>query len=63
MLKIMNITDDIMYIGKIQIKLNDGKKTNFLYFQADYRLKGLNENQDSGNQDGDPLNAQQQDGG
>ena len=52
-----------MYIGKIQIKLNDGKKTNFLYFQADYRLKGLNENQDSGSQDGDPLNAQQQDGG
>ena len=38
-------------------------KTNFLYFQADYKLKGLNENQDSGNQDGDPLNAQQQDGG
>ena len=58
-----SITDDIMYIGKIQIKLNDGKKTNFLYFQADYKLKGLNENQDSGNQDGDPLNAQQQDGG
>jgi len=57
------IKDDILYIGKIQIKLNDGKKTNFLYFQADYRLKGLNENQDSGNQDGDPLNAQQQDGG
>ena len=65
MLKIMNIMMTCMYIGKIQIKLNDGKKTNFLYFQADYRLKGLNENQDSGNQDGDPLNAQQleQDGG
>ena len=58
-----NITDDVMYIGKVQIKLNDGKKTNFLYFQADYRLKGLNENEGSGNQDGDPLNAQQQDGG
>ena len=58
-----NITDHVMYIGKVQIKLNDGKKTNFLYFQADYRLKGLNENEGSGNQDGDPLNAQQQDGG
>ncbi len=35
-----NITDEVMYIGKVQIKLNDGKKTKFLYFQSDYKLKG-----------------------
>ena len=35
-----NITDEVMYIGKIQFKLNDGKKTKALYFQSDYKLKG-----------------------
>ena len=59
----VNIFDESMFVGRIQINLNDGKKRKFLYFQADYRLKGLNENEGSGNQDGDPLNAQQQDGG
>ncbi len=41
-----NITDEIMYIGKVQIKLNDGKKTKFLYFQSDYKLKGLKTNEE-----------------
>ena len=62
MLKIMKL-NDILYIGKIQIKLNDGKKQIFYISKQITNLKGLNENQDSGNQDGDPLNAQQQDGG
>ena len=34
-----NIYDDIMYIGRIQMNLNDGKKRKYLYFQSDYRLK------------------------
>ena len=28
-----------MYIGRVQINLNNGKKRKFLYFQADYKLK------------------------
>ena len=28
-----------LYIGRIQININDGKKRKFLYFQADYKLK------------------------
>ena len=30
----------MLYIGRVQIKLNDGKKTKYLYFQSDYKLKG-----------------------
>ena len=33
------VTDDIMYIGRIQMNLNDGKKRKYLYFQTDYVLK------------------------
>ena len=33
------IKDDLMYIGRIQINLNDGKKRKYLYFQTDYVLK------------------------
>ena len=28
-----------MYIGRVQINLNNGKKRKFLYFQADYKIK------------------------
>ena len=28
-----------MYIGRIQINLNGGKKRKYLYFQADYEIK------------------------
>ena len=31
--------DQAMYIGRIQINLNNGKKRKFLYFQADYEIK------------------------
>jgi len=33
------ITDDGMYIGRVQINLNDGKKRKFLYFQTDYKIR------------------------
>lgn len=34
-----NVYDEAMYIGRIQINLNNGKKRKFLYFQADYKTK------------------------
>lgn len=34
-----SIFDNALYIGRIQINLNQGKKRKYLYFQADYRLK------------------------
>ena len=34
-----NIYDEAMYVGRIQINLNDGKKRKFLYFQSDYKIK------------------------
>ena len=33
------VTDDGMYIGRIQINLNNGKKRKFLYFQTDYKIR------------------------
>ena len=33
------ITDDLIYIGRVQMNLNDGKKRKYLYFQTDYVLK------------------------
>ena len=33
------ITDDGLYIGRVQININNGKKRKFLYFQADYKIK------------------------
>ena len=33
------ITDDGMYIGRVQINLNDGRKRKFLYFQTDYKIR------------------------
>ena len=34
-----SIYDNALYIGRIQINLNQGKKRKYLYFQADYKLK------------------------
>ena len=34
-----NITDEGLYLGRVQININDGKKRKYLYFQADYKLK------------------------
>ena len=33
------ITDDGLYIGRVQINLNNGKKRKFLYFQTDYKIR------------------------
>ena len=33
------VMDDVMYIGRVQMNLNDGRKRKFLYFQTDYELK------------------------
>ena len=33
------VTEDIIYIGRVQMNLNDGKKRKFLYFQSDFILK------------------------
>ena len=34
-----NVLDEAMYLGRIQINLNSGKKRKYLYFQADYKPK------------------------
>lgn len=33
------VYDESMFIGRIQINLNDGQKRKYLYFQADYKVK------------------------
>ena len=33
------VTDNGMYIGRIQVNLNNGRKRKYLYFQADYKIK------------------------
>ena len=33
-----NVYDESMFVGRIQINLNDGKKRKFLYFQSDYKI-------------------------
>ena len=37
------LQDDTLYIGRIQINLNQGKKRKYLYFQTDYKLIGTND--------------------
>ena len=34
-----SITDDPLYIGRVEMRINDGKKRKFVYFQADYKLR------------------------
>ena len=34
-----NKADEIMYIGRAQMTLNNGQKRKYLYFQSDFRLK------------------------
>ena len=38
-IKNTKVFDESMYLGKIQINLNDGNKRKFLYFQGDYLVK------------------------
>tara|TARA_Y100001970_G_scaffold224484_1_gene276698 strand:- start:1694 stop:2338 length:645 start_codon:yes stop_codon:yes gene_type:complete len=44
-----NITDAGMYLGRVQININDGKKRKYLYFQADYKLKSFDFENGGGN--------------
>ena len=34
-----NVKDYPMYIGRVEMKLNRGKKRKFIYFQADYKMR------------------------
>ena len=38
-LKSENVFDEALFITRVQINLNDGKKRKLLYFQNDYKLK------------------------
>ena len=33
------VYDEPMYIGRVEMKLNQGKKRKFIYFQTDYKLR------------------------
>ncbi len=37
-----SIQDEELYIGRVQINLNEGKKRKYLYFQTDYKILGKN---------------------
>ena len=45
------VFDEPIFIGRVEMKLNDGKKRKFLYFQSDYKIKTDN-GQAPGGQDG-----------
>ena len=34
-----DIYDEPMYIGRLEVLLNDGKKRKYIYFQSDYKIK------------------------
>ena len=34
-----NIYDDPMYVGRLEVVLNNGKKRKYIYFQSDYKIK------------------------
>ena len=31
--------DEPLYMGRVEMRLNNGKKRKYLYFQTDYKLK------------------------
>jgi Tfp pilus assembly protein PilV len=37
-----SIQDEELFIGRVQINLNNGKKRKYLYFQSDYKVLGKN---------------------
>ena len=37
-----SIQDEELYIGRVQINLNEGRKRKYLYFQSDYKVLGKN---------------------
>ncbi|WP_440922223.1 prepilin-type N-terminal cleavage/methylation domain-containing protein [Candidatus Pelagibacter sp.] len=38
-----SVFDDPLYIGRVEMFLNNGKKKKYLYFQSDYKIKRENE--------------------
>ena len=38
-LKNDNVYDEPMYIGRLEVVLNNGKKRKYIYFQSDYKIK------------------------
>jgi len=46
-----SVFDEPLYIGRVEIILNNGRKKKYLYFQSDYTIKRENE-QTPGGQDG-----------
>ena len=34
-----NIYDEPMYVGRLEVMLNNGKKRKYIYFQSDYKIK------------------------
>jgi len=52
-----NILDEGLYLGRVQVNINSGKKRKYLYFQADYKLMSFdfeNRGDGDGNDGGDP---------
>ena len=37
--QLSTVFDEPMYIGRVELKLNEGKKRKYIYFQTDYKLK------------------------
>ena len=37
--KLSTVFDEPMYIGRVEMKLNQGKKRKYIYFQTDYKLR------------------------
>ena len=48
-----NVFDDPLYIGRVEMRLNDGKKRKYLYFQSDYKIKRENEQPPVGGEQGE----------
>ena len=44
-----NILDEGLYLGRVQVNINSGKKRKYLYFQADYKLKSFDFENGGGN--------------
>ena len=49
-----NILDEGLYLGRVQVNINSGKKRKYLYFQADYKLKSFDLEDGGGGPDGTP---------
>ncbi len=48
-----NVFDEPLYIGRVEMRLNNGKKRKYLYFQSDYKIKRENEQPPVGGEQGE----------